>query len=217
MPSPAARRSRPSSDHRYYHLASWRRHVPRPPCEGPSAKTKRSWEETVSYDAVRDMIRRKWWIVVPIAVFHLRFPLTATLGTSYKPIDSKSNWTELVTSSNPQPSQINMNLDSGSTLTSAPTTCYTHSKTDIIFLKHDNSIVRQSINPAKPVLPVGETAHNQTCSIIDNTHTGFDDCLRILLSCFRTSDKRLKESAINRENIQDVVMQWWQRFIVVYG
>ena len=166
MPSPAARRSRPSSDHRYYHLASWRRHVPRPPCEGPSAKTKRSWEETVSYDAVRDMIRRKWWIVVPIAVFHLRFPLTATLGTSYKPIDSKSNWTGLVTSSNPQPSQINMNLDSGSTLSSAATTtCYTHSKNTMCGV-HSVMLFCRAFLSSRHVLPAVGLILQLLCSPI---------------------------------------------------
>ena len=32
---------------------------------------------------------------------------------------------------------------------------------------------------------VGQTAQSLTCSIMEKSHTGFDDCLRILLSCLR--------------------------------
>ena len=32
---------------------------------------------------------------------------------------------------------------------------------------------------------MGQTAHSLTCSIMEKPHTGLDDCLRILLSCFR--------------------------------
>ena len=32
---------------------------------------------------------------------------------------------------------------------------------------------------------VGQTAQLQTCSIIEKPHTGLDDCLNMLLSCFR--------------------------------
>ena len=32
---------------------------------------------------------------------------------------------------------------------------------------------------------VGQTVQNRTCSIMEKPHTGLDDCLRVLLSCFR--------------------------------
>ena len=32
---------------------------------------------------------------------------------------------------------------------------------------------------------MGQTAQCLTCSIMEKPHTGLDDCLRILLSCFR--------------------------------
>ena len=32
---------------------------------------------------------------------------------------------------------------------------------------------------------VGQTAQSLTCSIMDKPHTGLEDCLRMLLSCFR--------------------------------
>ena len=32
---------------------------------------------------------------------------------------------------------------------------------------------------------VGQTAQNLTCAIMEKPHTGLDDCLNMLLSCFR--------------------------------
>ena len=43
---------------------------------------------------------------------------------------------------------------------------------------------------------VGQIAHNLTCSIIEKPHTGFDDCLRILLSCFRKSMSCLDDPVV---------------------
>ena len=45
---------------------------------------------------------------------------------------------------------------------------------------------------------VGQTALSLTCSVIERPHTGLDDCLKILLSCFRarTSVHTLTRCAI---------------------
>ena len=48
---------------------------------------------------------------------------------------------------------------------------------DILFLKHASIILRQSSNPAQSL----------SCSIMEKPHTGLDDCLNMLLSCFRKS------------------------------
>ena len=65
---------------------------------------------------------------------------------------------------------------------------------DILFIKHDSSIFRQSSSPVDSFMEepsqflVGHTAKSLTCSIMEQPHTGLDDCLNILLSCFRKKD-----------------------------
>ena len=34
--------------------------------------------------------------------------------------------------------------------------------------------------------PVGQTEHSLTCSLMEKPHTGLDDCLKMLLPCFRS-------------------------------
>ena len=55
---------------------------------------------------------------------------------------------------------------------------------DILYLKHDSRILRQSSNPVhgswKPShFSVGQTAQRLTCSIMEKPDTGLDDCLII--------------------------------------
>ena len=65
---------------------------------------------------------------------------------------------------------------------------------DILFLKHDSSIFRQSMwlmeEPSQ--FSVGQTAQHLTCSITEKPHTGSDECLNMLLECFI---KRMSGSA----------------------
>ena len=71
-------------------------------------------------------------------------------------------------------------------------------RSDIIFLKNDSSILRQSSNlvcDSVMVEPsqfsVGKTAKSLTCFIMEKPHTGLDDCLNMLLASFR---KRMSAS-----------------------
>ena len=47
---------------------------------------------------------------------------------------------------------------------------------------------------------VGQTAQSLTCSILEKQHTGLDDCLRILMPCFRKrrSERRWRSNIIQR-------------------
>ena len=62
---------------------------------------------------------------------------------------------------------------------------------DILFLKHACSALRQSSYPVcgsmeePSQFSVGQTAQSLSCSVMEKPHTGWDDCLVILLSCFR--------------------------------
>ena len=40
---------------------------------------------------------------------------------------------------------------------------------------------------------MGQMAQSLTCSIMDEPHTGLDECPRILLSCFRAKDYEEEE------------------------
>ena len=59
----------------------------------------------------------------------------------------------------------------------------------MLFLKHGSSILRQSSNPvvhgrAKPALR-GPNSTEPNLFIMEKPHAGLDDCLNMLLSCFR--------------------------------
>ena len=44
---------------------------------------------------------------------------------------------------------------------------------------------------------LGQTAQSLSCSVMEKPHTGLDDCLRILLSCFRKRKSVLKKFALD--------------------
>ena len=72
-----------------------------------------------------------------------------------------------------------------------------HLESDILFLKPDSSIFRQSSYPEfgswKSQASSSCTVQSLTCSIIEKQHTGLDDCLNVLLACFR---KRMSVSNV---------------------
>ena len=90
--------------------------------------------------------------------------------------------------------------------------------TDKLFLNHNSSIFRQSSNPvcgswksqasslwAKQYALYGREWHAQslTCFIMEKPHTGLDECLNVLQSCFR---KRMSvRSGVKRSQIRS---QW---------
>ena len=49
---------------------------------------------------------------------------------------------------------------------------------------------------------VGQTAPSLTCSIMEKPHTGFDECPRILLSCFRAGNSVSVYLSVNHESIR---------------
>ena len=63
---------------------------------------------------------------------------------------------------------------------------------DILFVKHDSGIFRQISNPVcmwfmeePSQFSIGQTAQSLTHSIMEKPHIMLDDCLNMLLSCFR--------------------------------
>ena len=75
-------------------------------------------------------------------------------------------------------------------------------KADILFLKHDSCILRQSSNPVwfmeePSQFSVDQTAQSLTCFITERPHTGLFDCLRILLSCFRKRMSGLDRAVVD--------------------
>ena len=73
---------------------------------------------------------------------------------------------------------------------------------DILFLRHYSSILRQSScmwfmeEPSQ--FSVAQTAQSLTCSIMEKPRTGLDDCLIILLPCFK---KRCIAALSNATNL----------------
>ena len=64
---------------------------------------------------------------------------------------------------------------------------------DILFLQHDNSTLRQCMRFSEEAsqFSVGQIAQSLTCSIMEKSHTGLDECLSVLRLCFR---KRMSAS-----------------------
>ena len=62
----------------------------------------------------------------------------------------------------------------------------------MLFLKHDSKPILTVFQPCmwfmeEPIRsPVGQTAQSLTCSNMEKPHAGLEDCLNMLLSCFRT-------------------------------
>ena len=65
-------------------------------------------------------------------------------------------------------------------------------------LKHESRILRQwsnSVSGSRKSQASSPRAklQSQTCSVTENSYTGLDECLRILLSCFRARNSGKKE------------------------
>ena len=86
---------------------------------------------------------------------------------------------------------------------------------DIPFSRHGCSIFKTILQPCMWFIEeprqfsVGQTAQSLTCSIMENPHTGLDDCLNMLLSCFR---KRLSVTHSPRGlYLLDPTLAFWGR------
>ena len=81
---------------------------------------------------------------------------------------------------------------------------------EILFLKHESSILGQWSNTVsgsrKSQFSMGQTGLSLTCSIMEKPHTGLDDCLKMLLSCFRKrmSGRPPTVLKMNRDHVHKV-------------
>ena len=70
---------------------------------------------------------------------------------------------------------------------------------------------------AKPVLHRPNSTESNPCSIMEKPHTGLDDCLNMLLSCFKN---RIYANSTASRQVQRKVARWkeaWDRFAWCYA